>query len=159
MTHERDEALLRAMGAEVVRMIRRRVVAPIGAILEQSTFRILRVLVDDGPTPMSELVENLQLDQSTVSRQVKVGVEHGFISREIRPGVRGQVLVGTEAGVAAYRHDWELRSQTFAELVKHVGHDRVVDMVRALADLNDAMDRAEKIDAGRRGGSGPPSGR
>jgi hypothetical protein len=52
---------MRALGGEVMRLTRRRATSYPGSVLEDSAFRILLVLVEEGPRSLRELGDELQL--------------------------------------------------------------------------------------------------
>lgn len=136
-----DDDLARAVGREVLRLSRRRVVTPPGAELDQSVFRILHAVAQAGrPLSMRDLERELQVEQSTVSRQVKSAVAQGLVELEIVPGRRERLVRPTDEGTRAYQRDGALRLEIFREVLAELGRDRVESLVRDLAELNDAIE-------------------
>lgn len=135
-----DDELVRSMGEELLRISRRRVQAPEGVQLDLSAFRILWLLAQRGPSTHREIGEELQLEQSTVSRQVKAAVEHGLVEREEIDGA--QRLRATEQGLEAYRVDRQVRAAAFRTALAELGPTRVEQLHHDLKAFNDALERA-----------------
>jgi DNA-binding MarR family transcriptional regulator len=138
-----DEKLLRALGQEVLRLSARRFTSLPGARLETSAFRILWRLDECGPLTLRELSEQLQLDQSTINRQVNSALKQGLVERVPVRGRAGNPVRPTETGLAAYRHDGLLRGDVMGRAIADLGPARALDMVEALRAFNDAVDRAQ----------------
>ncbi|OHV47356.1 MarR family transcriptional regulator [Pseudofrankia sp. BMG5.36] len=137
-----EETLLRAIGREVLRLSRRRVQTPEGSILDRSSFRILWALTEMGPSSMGDLENVLQLEQSTVSRQVKSAISRGLIELHPVPGTRRRLLRPTPQGESAYLHEGTLRGEVFRKALAEFGRDRVQALAAELGALNDALDHA-----------------
>jgi DNA-binding MarR family transcriptional regulator len=135
-----DDELVRAVGEELLRISRRRVQAPEGVQLDLSAFRILWLLVQRGPSTHREIGEELQLEQSTVSRQVKAAAAHGLVEREEVDGT--QRLRATEQGLEAYRVDRQVRAAAFRAALAELGPSRVQRLLQDLTAFNDALERA-----------------
>lgn len=133
---------MRALGSEIMRLTRRRITTYPGSVLDDSAFRILRVLVEEGPRTLSVLADDLRLERSTISRQVAAAVGHGLVERCVEAGGTQRVVRPTEAGRAGYVHDGRLRGEVWAEAVESLGEERGDELVAALRELNDALDRA-----------------
>lgn len=144
MTDGIDEELLRSFGTEMMRLSRRRSVAYPGSQLDASAFRILWLLVEGGPRTLRELAHDLQLERSTVNRQVNSALRHELVERVAEPGSAGRRLRPTEAGLEAYRRDGALRAAVFAEVLGELGADRARSLLEDLAAFNDAYDRAQE---------------
>ncbi|MGZ4455294.1 MAG: MarR family winged helix-turn-helix transcriptional regulator [Nocardioides sp.] len=137
-----DRARLVVLGSEVLRLARRRASSYPGSQLEESAFRILHRLSEAGPLSLGDLGAELDLEQSTVSRQVSAAVARGLVERTAGAG-RGERLVApTAAGRAAYDHDAGLRAVAWGAAVADFGPDRLETLIGTLSDLNDALDRA-----------------
>ena len=133
-----DEARMRALGTEVVRLTRRRATSYPGSVLDDSAFRILLVLVEEGPRSLGDLADDLQVEQSTISRQVATAVGRGLVERY---GEAPRLVRPTDAGREAYLHDGRIRAEVWSRALEQVGAARGDDLVAALHDLNDALDR------------------
>lgn len=136
-----EDELLRALGAELLRVSRLRAASYPGSLLENSAFRILWLLVERGPLELRELAEELQLERSTVTRQVNAAIGHGHLERYDEAGRAGRLLRPTPAGEAAYRHDGELRADRLTTALADLGSDRAQGLVEDLRAFNDALDR------------------
>jgi DNA-binding MarR family transcriptional regulator len=138
-----DEELLRAFGTQMMRLSRRRSMTPPGSRLDASAFRILWLLVEGGPRTLRELAHDLQLERSTVNRQVNAALRHGLVERFAEPGSAGRRLRPTEAGLEAYRRDGAPRAAVFAEVLGELGARRARTLLQDLAAFNDAYDRVQ----------------
>ena len=136
-----DAGLLRELGDELMRLGRRRTTTYPGSRLDTSAFRILWLLAEE-PRTLRALSDELQLEQSTVSRQVSAAVKHGLVERWGTPGAGGWLHRPTEQGRAAYEHDAQLRVDVYSRVLDDVGRARVDSLVAELAEFNDALDRA-----------------
>jgi DNA-binding MarR family transcriptional regulator len=149
-----DDALLQALGAEMLRLSRRRTLAYPGSVLETSAFRILWVLSETGPRTLRDLTDELQLEQSTVNRQVNAAIKHGLIERYAVEGSSSMLVRPTPEGREAYLHDGLLRAQVLREALDELGEGRPEALVADLRSFNDALDRAHT----RARVAGPPTG-
>ena len=69
--------------------------------LDRAAYVILRYLQQDGPQNVSTLADRLNLDGSTVTRQVTALQHDGLVERQRDPNDgRGTVVEATEAGLA-----------------------------------------------------------
>jgi len=137
-----EEALLRAIGDEVLRISRRRIMTPEGSMLDRSNFRILWALAKSGPATMGDLENALQLEQSTVSRQVKAAIGRGLIEQHVVPGTRRRLLAPTAQGERIYQEEIALQAEVFKRALAEFGPARFQAVTAELTALNDALDRA-----------------
>lgn len=144
---ELDDRLLRSFTDEVMRMTGRRTTTYTGSQLENSAFRILWMLEESGPRTLRELSDGLQLERSTLTRQVGAAVEQGYVEHVPGAGRSGRRIRPTSQGRRAYRHDAGLRRAKYAEALDQLGPDRAATMVESLRTFNDALDRAHERDA------------
>jgi len=138
-----DTGLLRQLGDELMRLGRRRTTTYAGSMLDTSAFRILWLL-SEAPRTLKEVADELQLEQSTVSRQVGAAIRHGLVERWGNPDAGGWLHRPTEQGRAAYEHDAQLRVEVYARVLDDLGRTRVDSLVAELAAFNDALDRAHQ---------------
>ena len=146
---DEQEQSLRALGAELLRLTRRGATLPPGTQLDASVFRLLWLLAEDaedGPEGTArtqrELADELQLDPSTITRQVRTAIEHGLVERYDEQGVR--LLRATRAGRAAYEHDGRLRGAVYTAALDELGPERAGRLIADLRDLNDALERQRR---------------
>ena len=139
-----DDALLRAFGDELVRLNRRRVFNPDGALLELSAFRLLWFVVEHGPRSMREIEDGLQLEQSTVSRQVNAALRHGLIRRTPSADQHHRLIEATEEGRRSYEHDSGLRALAYRTALTELGARHVEELVTSLRAFNDVFDRTQE---------------
>ncbi|CAO5172042.1 MarR family transcriptional regulator [Frankia sp. AiPs1] len=140
--HDDGSELLRAIGREVIRISRRRIMTPEGSVLDRSMFRILWALAESGPSTMADLEGLLQLEQSTVSRQVKAAIGRGLIEPHALPGTRRRMFQPTAEGMRIYQEEVDLQSDIFKKALAEFGPARFHAFTVELTALNDALDRA-----------------
>lgn len=145
-----DDALLRALGDELIRLNRRRMTTYADARLDNSAFKILWLLVETGPMTLKEIAEQLQLEQSTINRQVHAASDRGLVERFEDPELAARPVRATAAGEEAYRHDASLRAAVMREALGELGAADAAGVIADLRRLNDAFDRAHS-----RAGSAP----
>ncbi|WP_188113248.1 MarR family winged helix-turn-helix transcriptional regulator [Nocardioides humilatus] len=138
-----DDALLRALGDELIRLSRRRMTNYPDARLDNSAFKILWLLVETGPMTLKEIGEQLQLEQSTINRQVNSAIDRGLAERALTPGQTARTVRATAAGEDDYRHDAGLRAAAMREALGELGPDHAATVIAGLGSLNDAFDRAQ----------------
>jgi len=134
--------VLRELGDELMRLARRRSQVYPGSVLDTSAFRLLWLLTEGPPRTLRELADELQLEQSTVSRQVNAAIGHGLVERYAVPGSPSRLLRPTEAGRAAYVRDGALRAEVYNAVLDELGPERAEALVAELRELNDGLDRA-----------------
>ncbi|WP_220451240.1 MarR family winged helix-turn-helix transcriptional regulator [Nocardioides dongkuii] len=136
-----EDAVLRDLGAELMRLSLLRTAAHPGLLLEVSAFRVLWMLVEHGPRTLRELADDLHLERSTVTRQVNAAIARGLVERYDEAGSGGRLLRPTDAGRAAYEHDGRLRAAVLVEALSELGPGGAGRVVRELRAFNDALDR------------------
>jgi DNA-binding MarR family transcriptional regulator len=137
-----DDRVLRELGDELMRLARRRTQSYPGSELDTSAFRLLWLLTEGPPRTLRELAEELQLDQSTVNRQVNAAIKHGLVERYAVSDSPSRLLRATEAGRSAYVHDAALRAEVYQSVLDELGAARAEALVTELRELNDGLDRA-----------------
>lgn len=150
MSESVTDDTLRRLSDELIRIRRRREVGDPAMILDGSAFKILWLLVDHGPHTLRALADHLQLEQSTINRQVKVVLARGLAQRHSEPGSAGKLITATPAGERAYRHDADLRHEGLRSVVDGLGERSMADLAVGLAALNDAIDQAIESSGHRR---------
>jgi len=137
-----DDRTLRQLGDELMRLTRRRATTYPGSILDPSAFRLLWLLTEGPARTLRELSDELQLDQSTVNRQVNAALNHGLVERYAVADNASRLVRPTEAGRAAYLHDGALRAEVYHAVLDELGAERAGALVAELREFNDALDRA-----------------
>lgn len=129
-----------ALGNQLLRMQRRRRHVYDGVVLENSAFRVLWVLDDGEPRTLRQLAVDLDLEQSTVNRQVNAAIAAGWVERYEVDGSASRLVRPTAAGVEAYRHDGQIRAATIRAALDELGPERAASLIDGLRALNDAWD-------------------
>ena len=147
MTGERprpldDLADLGALGGELLRLQRRRTSVYAGVVLDNSAFRLLWVLSDGAPRTLRQLSDCLDLEQSTVNRQVNAAIGAGYLERYAVAGSPSKLVRPSPAGEAAFAHDGKIRGDLISRALADLGQERASRLIEDLRDFNDAWDLA-----------------
>lgn len=117
------------------------VAPPTGApALERPAFVLLIRLSEQGPARVSTLAGCLQVDLSTVSRQLTALESAGWVAREPDLDDRRASLVRiTDVGLAVLRANKEARRAAIREMLADWPEDDRADFARLLARMNSSM--------------------
>ena len=137
-----DLADVTALGGELLRLQRRRTSVYEGVVLDNSAFRLLWLLSDGAPRTLRQLAECLDLEQSTVNRQVNAALSAGYLERFAVPGSAGKLLRPSAAGEEAFEHDGRIRAELISRALTELGATRAERLIEDLRVFNDAWDRA-----------------
>ena len=151
MTTDDPMAEIAALGDELTRLQHRRTTVYDGTLLENSAFRILRVLSDGTARSLRTLAVDLDLEQSTVNRQVNAAIGAGFLERFEVEGSLSRLVRPTAEGVRAYEHDGLIRATLIQAALDELGPARAATLIADLRAFNDAWDAAISTRAARRG--------
>ncbi|MCG7632796.1 MULTISPECIES: MarR family winged helix-turn-helix transcriptional regulator [Gordonia] len=148
----------RDLAQELLRMSRRRSLVHPGVGLERSAFAILWVLSDGRPRTLRELTADLQLEQSTVNRQVNAAIKHGYVERFEVEDSLSKMIRPTESGRAAFRRDGLLRAERLEQVFADLAPGSPQALLDELRAFNDAYERTQhrhgatdESDTGKRG--------
>jgi len=131
-----------ALADQLLRLQRRRTTVYVGVRLENSAFRILWVLADGTPRTLRTLAIDLDLEQSTVNRQVNAAIGAGYLERFNVEGSASKLVRPTAAGVEAYEHDGLIRATLIGGALDTLGAGRAQNLITDLRAFNDAWDAA-----------------
>lgn len=134
-----------ALGGELLRLQRRRTTVHAGVVLDNSAFRLLWVLSDGEPRTLRQLAEALDLEQSTVNRQVNAALCAGYLERFSVPGSPSKLVRPSVAGERAYDHDGRIRAVLISRALTDLGGPRARRLIADLQAFNDAWDRVQAI--------------
>jgi DNA-binding MarR family transcriptional regulator len=140
---------LTALRHELMRLGRRRETSTSATGLDASAFKILWLVVEHGPHTLRGLAEYLQLEQSTINRQVHAAEGHGWVERYDDPDSPAMLVRATEAGEAGYRAESEARAEGLRAIVNTLGEQTIADLAAGLGHFNDAIEHAIEV-AGKR---------
>lgn len=141
-TADPDPALaeVTALADQLLRLQRRRRHVYDGTVLENSAFRLLWLLDDGEPRTLRQLAQDLDLEQSTVNRQVNAAIAAGWLERFEVAGSASRLVRPTGAGLEAYQHDGLLRAGAVRAALDEIGPARASALIDGLRALNDAWD-------------------
>lgn len=92
----------REVASLLVRLDTYRRVAEQSGELRPADGRLLWLLSDGRPRTLRDIAEELNLEQSTVNRQVNAALKSGLVSRSREKGSPAWLFAGTEEGVALF---------------------------------------------------------
>lgn len=140
---DRSEHLIdvTALGGELLRLQRRRTTVYDGTVLDNSAFRLLWLLSDGEPRTLRRLAECLDLEQSTVNRQVNAALAAGYLERFASAGSPGKLVRPSTAGEQAFEHDGRIRAELISRALGELGGARAGRLIADLHAFNDAWDR------------------
>ncbi|MEO9328127.1 MarR family winged helix-turn-helix transcriptional regulator [Gordonia aurantiaca] len=133
----------RDLAAELLRMARRRALVHPSAGLEKSAFAILWVLSDGRPRTLRELTEALELEQSTVNRQVNAAIKHGYVERFDVEGSLSKQIRPTAKGLEAFKRDGLLRARQLEQVFADLAPGSPEALLHELRAFNDAYERTQ----------------
>ncbi|GIF71713.1 MarR family winged helix-turn-helix transcriptional regulator [Asanoa siamensis] len=108
--------------------------------LDRAAYVILRHLEEAGPQNVSALAARLNLDGSTVTRQVGAMEREGLIAREADPSDgRGTLVSATAAGLRRMSVVRNARAEVYAELLAEWSDRDRTELATLLARLNEAL--------------------
>ena len=136
------------LGDELFRLQRHRATVYDGVLLESSAFRLMWALRDGEPRTLRRLAELLDLEQSTINRQVHAALDAGYLERFEVVGSASKLLRPTPAGRAAYEHDGLIRADRYHRVLAELGVERARSLVEHLAAFNDAWDATVAAEGG-----------
>ncbi|MEU4216498.1 MarR family transcriptional regulator [Actinoplanes sp. NPDC026623] len=109
--------------------------------LDRAAYVILRSLQEGGPQNVSSVAERLNLDGSTVTRQVGALHRDALVERSADPDDgRGTVIAATAKGLAQVEAVSLARRELYATVLKDWTSDERRDLALALERLTRAMD-------------------
>ncbi|GHJ14073.1 MULTISPECIES: MarR family winged helix-turn-helix transcriptional regulator [unclassified Micromonospora] len=110
-------------------------------LLDRAAYVILRHLDDAGPQNVSALAARLNLDGSTVTRQVSALQRDGLIARTPDPADgRGTVITATPAGLQRMAAVRAARTRLYGEMLSAWSDDDRDTLAELLHRLNEALD-------------------
>ncbi|MEU8155715.1 MarR family transcriptional regulator [Micromonospora sp. NPDC048986] len=146
MSDDSDESTLGQIETEVALLMRfgeatRRATGTAEhRVLDRAAYVILRHLADAGPQNVSALAARLNLDGSTVTRQVSALQRDGLITRTPDPSDgRGTVISPTPAGLQRMAAVQAARTRLYGDMLADWTTDDRETLARLLGRLNQAL--------------------
>ncbi|MEU4553098.1 MarR family winged helix-turn-helix transcriptional regulator [Micromonospora violae] len=146
MSEDHDETTLGRIETEVALLMRfgeatRRATGTAEhRVLDRAAYVILRHLADAGPQNVSALAARLNLDGSTVTRQVSALQRDGLITRTPDPSDgRGTVISPTPAGLQRMAAVQAARTRLYGDMLADWTTDDRETLARLLTRLNEAL--------------------
>lgn len=88
--------------------------------------RLLSYLITNGPSRLSELAEQLQVDPAIITRQSHALLDSGFVNRKVNPAdARGSLLEITEDGVSISKQHSDFRTGFFQKVFKEWSQEEI----------------------------------
>ncbi|MFI6241414.1 MarR family winged helix-turn-helix transcriptional regulator [Micromonospora sp. NPDC050795] len=146
MSDDSDESTLGQIETEVALLMRfgeatRRATGTAEhRVLDRAAYVILRHLADAGPQNVSALAARLNLDGSTVTRQVSALQRDGLITRTPDPSDgRGTVISPTSTGLQRMAAVQAARTRLYGDMLADWTTDDRETLARLLGRLNQAL--------------------
>ncbi len=136
-----EQPLLNDLADELLRFSRRRHTNVEGTELDLSAFRILWVLDDERPRTLRELAEELDLELSTINRQVNAAVRTGLLERFSVPDSPSKPVRRTPEGRRLYDHDSAVHADLLRSVLAEMGAAPARELIAGLRAFNDAYER------------------
>jgi DNA-binding MarR family transcriptional regulator len=142
----RDEATLGTIETQVAMLIRlgeatRRSSPRPHRALDRAAYVILRLLQESGPQNVSAVANRLNLDGSTVTRQVSAMHRDGLVHRSPDPDDgRGTVIAATERGLAQVDAVSRARRELYDTMLKDWTSQERNELATVLERLTRDMD-------------------
>lgn len=120
---------------------RRSSVAPHRA-LDRAAYLILRHLAESGPQNVSALAAGLNLDGSTITRQVAAMQRDGLVTRAADPDDgRGTVVTASRAGLRRMEHVSAARRELYGRILEDWTERDRRTLANLMKRLNESLDR------------------
>ncbi|MEV1074906.1 MarR family winged helix-turn-helix transcriptional regulator [Micromonospora parva] len=146
MSDDSDESTLGRIETEVALLMRfgeatRRATGTAEhRVLDRAAYVILRHLADAGPQNVSALAARLNLDGSTVTRQVSALQRDGLITRTPDPSDgRGTVISPTSAGLQRMAAVQAARTRLYGDMLADWSAEDRATLAALLGRLNQAL--------------------
>ena len=136
-----EQSLQTELADELMRVGRRRHANVDGTELDMSAFKLLWVLSDDEPRTLREIAEELDLELSTINRQVNAAVRAGLLERFSVPDGPSRPVRPTVEGKRLYEHDSAIHADLYRSVLAEMGADGARELTRGLRAFNDAYER------------------
>jgi DNA-binding MarR family transcriptional regulator len=134
-------SLLDDLADELLRFSKRRHAGIEGTELDTSAFKLLWVLADERPRTLRELAEELDLELSTINRQVNAAVRAGLLERFSVPDSPSKPVRRTPAGRRSYEHDSAVHADLLRSVLAELGATSARELISGLRAFNDAYER------------------
>lgn len=135
------EHLLAAISRELTLVSRHRLATAAQGVLERSAYLVLSRIEATGPMTARELADALQLEISTVTRQVAAMLREGVVERITDPsgGVARRLRI-TETGAARLAADRERYRTALSQVVSDWPDEDCLELYRLLRALNERIE-------------------
>lgn len=138
------ELLLEAITRELTLISRHQLAGKARGTLERSAYLLLNLIDATGPMTARELADALQLEISTVTRQIAAMLRENVVERIPDPaGGLARKLRITPTGEAHLTTDRELYRTALAEVVTDWPDKECTDLYRLLRALNERIEHLQ----------------
>lgn len=140
MSDQRDtSAALRCIGFNIRRTDRvltqfyDEMLAPSG--LSAPQFGLLAVIAQVEPVPINQLAEIMDIDRTTLTRNLELLVKQGLVQNEEGEDRRMRLVLLTEEGEQALERAWPLWEEAQARIERALGGERFDALLNELATV------------------------
>ncbi|WP_204163423.1 MarR family winged helix-turn-helix transcriptional regulator [Nocardioides gilvus] len=130
------------------RLDRARQLSDAHADLVMAQRRLLWLLMDGEPHTMRDIAEQLQLEQSTVNRQVNAAITAGLLERVKAQGESAHSLTVTEKGLAVFSADVARAARHFEAALGALPDGRAEEYVKLMGVFASAYRDAVDAEVG-----------
>ncbi|MDF1606234.1 MarR family transcriptional regulator [Nocardioides sp. YIM 152315] len=138
---ESQTSLLSDLADELLRFGKRRHANVEGTELDTSAFKLLWILSDEQPRTLRELAAELDLELSTINRQVNAAVRAGLLERFSVPGSPSKPVRPTPEGQQLYEHDSAVHADLLRSVLAEMGVAPARELIHGLRAFNNAYER------------------
>ena len=115
------------------------------AAMDRAVYVLLDRL-DDGPRSAAQLVTDLHLEQSTISRQLAAASRQGLVDRAADPeGGRAGLIALTERGRSALAEERTSRAERVRTLLAEWSETDRGELARLITKLNESIDQRIEV--------------
>lgn len=112
--------------------------------LRVTQFSILGLLARLGTANVTQLTQTLEIDQTTLTRSLKLLERQGLIERVAQPDARVKALQLTAKGKQAVKTAFPLWKRAQQRVLGRIGDEAWADLQRSLANLVPRVDSGSK---------------
>ncbi|CAM3872361.1 hypothetical protein GCM10009551_098060 [Nocardiopsis tropica] len=107
--------------------------------LDRSAYLVLLLLDCNGPQTLKEIATAMELEQSTVNRQVNRAIDRGLLE-SVTAEAGPRLIRATPAGDEAFQRDREVKLRGIASILGDLDPEHRESLISSLVALNAALE-------------------